>query len=206
VHGDVGTQNEIVKNESALSRVGRKIEAFAVYPNSYLAKARKSRLNRLAGRLSIGSEAGKSDIIEVTTQKVLDMQLGVSLVERAQSAAVTASEEKGADLRSDTLVSHTGDAEHGNLRILGVHCQRSAERAMDSHGHSKDALEYRITTFGSEDESHSISFTVALDGRVTMTGPDGEKTKVHAGSETAERMLAELDAFPPLRLPTEQPF
>jgi hypothetical protein len=196
-------------------RFSRQLDIFAGYAKGFAEKARKSRFNRLVGKLSIGTEMGKGasfegkrDIIEVSTQKVLDRKLGVSLIERAQEAAKQAAEEPGIDISSG-LSSMTTD-EHGVKRILTIGVDRSKgdkTRAQYTHGDYRDTLNYRITTLGnSPEEAHSIDYTVGLKGEVSMTGPEGDMSKIHANSDTAARMLEQINAFPPAQFSPELPF
>jgi hypothetical protein len=210
------TSISTLERQPKVGKFGRELEAFAVYPPDFARRAKKSVMNRIAGRLSVGTASGKHatpeskrDIRDVQTQKALDRELGVSLLDRVQEQAKQASEETGVDLDSG-LSSMTVD-EHGVRRILtiGVHreVRQKHPRLQYTHGDMKDSLDFRITTLGSEPgEVHTIGYSVGLNGEVSLIGPEGDKSKVHHGSDAAERMLADLDSFPDPRHSPEVPF
>lgn len=180
------------------------LEIFAGYVKHFEQKAHKSKRNKLIGKLSIGTEKGKTDILQVASQKSMDRELGLSMVKRAEEASKLAAEDKFADPESKFLGAST--EKDGVKRLLTVSVDRTAERNLPTHGDMGDSLNFKITTLGAEGQSHSTSYSVGLNGEVSLTGPDGDISKIHANSDSASRMAADLDSFPLLTYPSELPY
>lgn len=187
-------------------KFAKELELFSGYVEHFKEKAKKSIINRTVGKLSIGTEKGGDNIVQVSTQKSMDRELGTSIVGRALEASSRASKVGGIDMNSNTLGSTLTD-ESGIQRILTIYIDRSSDRELPTHGDMRDSLNFTVTTLGNNpEEAHSILYSVGLNGEVSMTGPEGDVTKVHANSDAASRMLADIDSFPAPQYPAELPY
>lgn len=199
---------EQVYNE-AETPILRNAEALLFYMEDSVKRTKNGLRNRAIGKLSVGTEDGKADILDVGTKKRHNREFGLSLAERiVDKVRGVDNVEDGAD--EDSLTG-SREVEGGLKQYVTVTVDRSSERSLPTHGDQKDSMGLRVWTVGEDGEGdpvgHTVEYRIGLSGDVSMRlGEEGKFTPVNYNSDAGDKFTAEVNNLPDLSYPPELPY